>query len=184
MSDDALARAIAVFAGTPDAPPPTEIVPTGPARDALSDHDGQLIMELVANLRPRKDVLTRYNLTENDIVAKSRNPEWQARFREVHSIWNSDKNLKERIRAKAAFLLEDALVHLYKIVTSGGSAAAKLEAIEKLIKISTVANVPKEDSGVGIGGTRITINFGNRKAELTAENDNDRVVATINPTAA
>lgn len=139
-------------------------------------------MELVANLRPRKEVLARYHLTENDIVAKARNPEWQARFREVSSIWNSDKNFKERIGAKAAFLLEDSLVHVFKIITSQGSTAqAKLAAVEQLTKISGVASASKEQGAVG-GGTRISIHFGGAvPVTLNAENGNDRVVATVDP---
>lgn len=142
-------------------------------------------MELVANLRPRKDILTRYQLTENDIAAKARNPEWQSRFKEIHQIWNSDKNFKERIAAKAAFLLEDSLVHVYKIISGTGSTAqAKLAAVEQLTKISGVAAQSKDGVPTG-GGTRITINFGGpAPVTLNAEKGNDRVVATIDPTAA
>lgn len=139
-------------------------------------------MELVANLRPRRDILVRYNLTENDIVAKARNPEWNSRFREVSQIWNSDQNFKERIAAKAAFLLEDSLVHVYKIISSQGSTAqAKLAAVEQLTKISGVA-AKSSDNAPAAGGTRITINFGGAApVTLNAEKDNDRVVATIDP---
>lgn len=139
-------------------------------------------MELVANLRPRKDILSRYHLTENDIVAKARNPEWAGRFREVSQIWNSDKNFKERIAAKAAFLLEDSLVHVYKIITGQGvTAQAKLQAVEQLTKISGVAASSKETGSVG-GGTRISIHFGgSAPVTLNAEKDNERIVATVDP---
>lgn len=141
-------------------------------------------MELVANLRPRKDILVRYRLTETDIVAKSRNPEWSARYNEVHQIWNSDKNFKERIAAKAAFLLEDSLVHVYRIISSQGSTAqAKLQAVEQLTKISGVAAQSKDNMPTS-GGTRITINFGGASpVTLNAEKGNDRVVATVDPHA-
>lgn len=192
MSDE-LERAIAVLSGT-DTPNSDGMavhgtlgaaVPADVSRDSLSDYDGQLIMELVANLRPRRDILLRYHLTENDIVAKARNPEWASRFREISTIWNSDKNFKERIRAKAAFLLEDSLVHVYKIITSSGSTAqAKLAAVEQLTKISTVANTPKEEGSVS-GGTRISIHFGGAApVTLSAEKDNERVVATVDPRSA
>lgn len=98
----------------------------------------------------------------------------------MHAKWNSDTNLRDRIRAKAAYLLEDSLVPLFKIVTGGGTAAAKLEAIEKLIKISTVAHVPKDDVPPQ-ERSRISIYIAGRDSPVTvvSETPNDRVIAHV-----
>jgi hypothetical protein len=68
-------------------------------------------------------------------------------------------NIQQRIRLKAAFLLEDSLLTLFNIIRQDGiGIQAKLEAVEKLVKISTVANVPKE--GAASEKHNITINIG------------------------
>ena len=194
MSDEALDQALAALV------PATPVVggdisggaPTvagnregSDVRDAFSDFDNQLIADLVANLKPKKDVLKRYGLTEDDLVARTRNPEWQSRYRQMSAIWNSDQNLKERIRAKAAYLLEDSLVPLFRIISGSGTHAAKLQAIDQLTKISGVAHNPKDEAPAG-GGSRITINIGGGKGPITVghEDESGRTVARIDPPSA
>lgn len=178
MTDEALDQALAVLSPGSLAGDSSVVVDSG--RSAFTDHDNQLIADLVANLRKPADILRHYGLTKEDLVAKSRNPEWAARYREMHAKWNSDTNLRDRIRAKAAYLLEDSLVPLFKIVTGGGTAAAKLEAIEKLIKISTVAHVPKDDVPPQ-ERSRISIYIAGRDSPVTvvSETPNDRVIAHV-----
>jgi hypothetical protein len=195
MNDEALTQALAALVPTTDvvggdivAGAPTVSGPRegSGVRDAFSDFDSQLIADLVANLRPKADILARYGLTENDLVARARNPEWASRYRQMHSTWNSDQNLKERIRTKAAYLLEDSLVPLFRIIAGSGTHAAKLQAIDQLTKISNVAHNPKDEAPQG-GGSRITINIGGGKGPITVghEDENGRTVARIdapNPT--
>lgn len=189
MSEEALDSALAalvdpVTAGLDIARPVGAARDPAAVRSALTDYDNQLILDLVARLRPPRDVLQRYGLSVDDLVAKARNPEWAARFREQSALWNSDVNLKERIRAKAAYLLEDSLVPLFAIIsTPGASYASKLEAIEKLIKISTVANVPK-DAPETAGGRQIAIHFGGaqpRQVTIVSETADERTAIGILP---
>jgi hypothetical protein len=189
MNDEALTEALAalvpatpvvgndIVAGAPAVPTDRE---SSDVRDAFSDFDNQLIADLVANLKPKKDILARYGLNEADLVARSRNPEWQSRYRQMSAVWNSDQNLKERIRTKAAYLLEDSLVPLFRIISGSGTHAAKLQAIDQLMKISTVAHIPKDEPPAG-GGSRITINIGGGKVPITVghEDANGRTIARI-----
>ncbi len=129
------------------------------AVSGITGHDAQLIFDLVSNMRPKSEVLKSYNLTVADLQAKANNPLWANAYRETERVWKSEMNITQRIRLKAAFLLEDSLPTLFNIIRQEGiSINAKLEAIEKLTKISTVSNVPKE-----VGTTEkhnITINIG------------------------
>jgi hypothetical protein len=185
MTDEALDGALAIISDAgPRASDPgrTAVVSD---RSALTDYDNQLIADLVANLRPADAILRHYGLTKEDIAAKSRNPEWAARYRQIEQQWNSDQNLRERIRAKAAFLLEDSLVPLMKIISGQASHASKLEAIEKLIKISTVAHVPK-DEGHQTEARRIILNIGAGVGPITvvSESQNERTAVGILPAQA
>jgi hypothetical protein len=151
-------------------------------RSALTDFDNQLIMDLVANLRKPADILLQYGLTQEDLVARQRNPEWVARYREQYALWNSDAKLRDRIRAKAAYLLEDSLVPLFRIISGQSSHASKLAAIEQLTKISTVAQVPKDESLNNRPSRQISIHFGgNAPVMIVSENSDERTAIGIVP---
>lgn len=152
------------------------LVPAGTsdAAGAITDYDSRLIADLVANVRFQKDVLQQYGLTQEDLARKMLNPGFAAHFRATHAAWNSDMNAQERIRLKAAFLLEDTLPELHKIVKGAQTPVnAKLAAVEQLTKISTVANMPKQAEG---GGEKhsITINIGAGRAPITIEQQTDK----------
>jgi hypothetical protein len=136
---------------------------------AITDYDARLIVDLVANIRFQADVLKQYGLTDKQLAAKMLNPGFAMHFRATQAAWNSDMNAQERIRLKAAFILEDSLPDLGRIVKNPQTPVnAKLAAIESLTKISTVANVPKQDTA---GGEKhsITINIGTGKQPIIIE---------------
>jgi hypothetical protein len=187
VSDEDLSATLAILSTQDAAPMPmgNEPVHSGPVRDALTDFDNQLIMDLVANLRRPEDILCRYGLTKADLVARQRNPEWVARYREQYALWHSDTKLRDRIRAKAAYLLEDSLVPLTAIIRGSATHTSKLEAIEKLIKISTVAVVPKDENLNNAPARQISIHFGgNAPVLITTETKDERTAIGILPAKA
>lgn len=136
-------------------------------REAITDHDARLIFDLVSNMQEQSKVIERYGITAEDLAAKVRNPAWAQAYAETKKVWNSDMNTAQRIRLKAAFLLEDSLPNLFAIIRDAkASVPNKLAAIEQLTRISTVNNVPKDSSG---GGERhsITINIGKDRPPVT-----------------
>ena len=141
---------------------PTQVRQNESSVDGITDHDARLILELAAGIRKPQDILDQYGLTAQEFATKAGNPAWAAAFRETKKVWNSDMNTQTRIRMKAAFLLEDSLLPLFRIIKADNMpVAARLEAIEQLTKISTVTNVPKEAGGgekhsivINIGGDK------------------------------
>lgn len=145
-------------------------VPTGTETklESINDYDARLIADLVANIRLPADVLAQYGISAAEFAMKLKNPAFHRHYQDTARVWNSDMNSQQRVRAKAAFLLEDSLPTLHKIATGAQIPVnAKLGAIEQLTKISTVANVPKE---VGAGEKHsIVINIGEGKQPITIE---------------
>lgn len=142
---------------TPPVPTGTDVAITA---GSITDYDARLVSDLVGNIRYQKDVLAQYGLTEKDLARKLLNPGFAAHYRETARLWNSDMNTTERVRAKAAFILEDSLPELGRIAKNGQTPVnAKIAAIEQLAKISTVSHVPK-DSGAASEKHSITINIG------------------------
>lgn len=153
-------------------PPLFEIepAPSATGEDAINGVDARLIWDLVSNIRTPTKVLESYGLTLTDFKLKAQNAMFASAYREAERVWKSDMNIQTRIRLKAAFLLEDSLLTLFNIIRQEGIGVnAKLEAIEQLTKISTVANVPKENAQTE--KHNITINIGDSKApvSITAE---------------
>lgn len=156
-------------------------VPAQSPTDALTDFDARLICDLVAQIREPATVLAQYGMTNEDLAAKAKNPMFISAYRETERVWKSDMNIQTRIRLKAAFLLEDSLVPLHRIVTDVNMPVrAKLEAIEQLTKISTVANVPKDAGGSG-EKHNIVINIGGDRPpiKVVSETVNERTTASI-----
>ena len=147
--------------------------------DGITGHDGQLIFDLVSNMRPRAEVLASYGLTVADLQAKARNPLWAGAYRETERVWKSELSIERRIRLKAAFLLEDSLPTLFNIIRQDGIGInAKLEAIEQLTKISTVSNVPKENAATEKHNITINIGGGAPPIKVTAETENGQTSLT------
>lgn len=138
--------------------------------DGITGHDARLIFDLVSNMRPRTKILESHGITIADLQAKAQNPLWAGAYRETERVWKSDMNIKQRIQLKASFLLEDSLPSLFNIIRQEGiSINAKLAAIERLEKISTVSNVPKEAAQTEKHNITINIGGNTPPIKVTAE---------------
>lgn len=130
----------------------------------LNSGDAQLIWELVSNISSKEEVLARHGLDARTLLARTKNPMFRSAYNEAKRLWSSDLNVQERIRLKAAYMLEDSLADLFKLIKDDSQPAAhKLEAIEKLGKLSQVM-VQK----AAMQGERhtIVINVGNSETPI------------------
>src|SRR5271166_2741875 len=110
-------------------------VPEYGGEHAISQTDGRLAWELAAEITPVPVLLTRYGISLPDFKQKLKDPMFRQAIREAKSIWKSDMNVQQRIRVKAAFLVEDSILDIFAIIKNESQpAAAKLEAFEKLLK--------------------------------------------------
>lgn len=130
---------------------------------AMSGADQRLIWELVANISPIPDILKRHGLTVPELRAKQQDKLFASAFREAKSFWDSNPNVKERIRMKAGMLLEDSLEDILLIIKDPVMGAVhKLEATKQLGILSGAATV-KPDAAGGGSGFKLTINVGGNK---------------------
>jgi hypothetical protein len=84
---------------------------------------------------------------------------FRSAYQEAKRLWSSDLNVQERIRLKAAYMLEDSLTDLFKIIKDEGQpSSSKLEAIEKLGKLSQVM---AQKTAMAGENHKIIINVGN-----------------------
>jgi len=135
--------------------------------EGINTVDARLIWDLVSNMRPAADILKNYGLSPGDLAVKAQNEMFAGAYREAQRLWKSDMNITQRIRLKAAFLLEDSLPTLFKVITEVGvSVNAKLAAIEQLQKIAIVPtdtkrgdSAEKHNITINIGGTVAPVNI-------------------------
>lgn len=133
------------------------------ANGALSGSDQRLIWELVANISTVPDILKRHGLTVPELRSKQKDALFAAAYREAKSFWDSNPNVKERIRMKAGMLLEDSLEDILLIIKDPQMGAVhKLEATKQLGVLSGAATVKPGVAGES-SGFKLTINVGGNK---------------------
>lgn len=125
---------------------------------AISATDGRLAWEIAAEIAPIPDILKRYDISPVDFKNKLKDPMFRTAIREAKSMWKSDLNVQQRIRVKAAMLVEDSLLDVFAIIKNENMpAASKLDAFEKLTKTADLT--PKAGKGDGGGGSSFKINI-------------------------
>jgi hypothetical protein len=136
------------------------------AAEAISQTDGRLAWEIAAEITPVPDILARYGITPAEFKNKLKDPMFRVAIREAKSIWKSDLNVQQRIRMKAAFLVEDSILDVFAIIKNENHpAAARLEAFEKLIKTADMSPKAGKGDNSTAGAFKIVINLGDAPAE-------------------
>lgn len=127
---------------------------------AISQTDGRIAWEIAAEISDIPTILTRYGLSSTDFKKKLKDPMFRQAIREAKTLWKSDLNVQQRIRLKAAFLVEDSILDVFAIIKNENqTAAAKLEAFEKLMKTADLTPKTKE-AGATAAGFKVVIQMG------------------------
>jgi hypothetical protein len=132
---------------------------------AISQTDGRIAWEIAAEISDIPSICTRYGMSMSDFKGKLKDPMFRMAIREAKALWKSDLNVKERIRLKAAFLVEDSILDIFAIIKNENMpAASKLEAFEKLMKTADMA--PKAGaSNSPAAGFKVVIQMGDSPAQ-------------------
>lgn len=141
-------------------------IPEHGGENALSQTDGRIAWEIAAEIADVPTILTRYGITPQGFKNKLKDPMFRMAIREAKALWKSDLNVKERIRIKAAMLVEDSLLDVFAIIKNEQMpAASKLEAFEKLMKTADLA--PKTAAQPATAaGFKVVIQMGDASQEV------------------
>lgn len=133
---------------------------------AISQTDGRIAWELAAEITPVPDILVRYGITAHDFKKKLSDPMFRQAIREAKSIWKSDLNVQQRIRMKAAFLVEDSILDVFAIVKNESQGAtARLDAFKKLLETADIMPTKQVGNASTAGAFRINIMLGDSPAQ-------------------
>lgn len=137
---------------------PPDYVPTLPEAAKREIDIVKLAREIAMDLRPLDDILEHHLVSKSDFEKLKRNPYFNRVLSAETEAWNSGTNTGDRVRLKAAAMMEELLPDLYKRMVQ-----------------------PKEDLLKVVKGAELVTKL----AGLNMENDknhnpSDKVVITIN----
>lgn len=140
-------------------------IPELGAAEALSNTDGRLAWEIASGIASVPEICKRYAMSPQDFKRKLGDPMFRKAVREAKSLWNSDLNVQQRIRLKAAFLVEDSLLDIFAILKNeGGLAVNRLDAFKKLIEVADMTPKSKGEGTVN-NGFKVNIILGDAPGE-------------------
>lgn len=132
----------------------------------------QMILELASKLQPASEVLARHSVSPATFRIISKNPQFIAAYKEARQFWESDSNIKERIRTKAGYLVEDSIMTLYQMIHDDSQPGpSRLDAFWKLAKISKTSGEHEREDGSSTRQVQVNINLGNHQLQLDTEID-------------
>ncbi len=108
----------------------------------MDDMRPRLAAELAAGLLPMRDILTRFDLTKQQLEKLLTDPGFRSAIVEFRGQWRDAGNARERIRVKAALAVEEGLIELYNMYTNLDiNPNARLDAYKQLVTLSDTAPV-------------------------------------------
>lgn len=129
----------------------------------------RLARELAIDHYEIEEVLDRYKLSYDDWGLLCAFPRFTALLDSEEQTWNSAKNAHQRVRYKAASLIEGYLEEAQKSLHNGNETLVARTGLAKLV--ASFAGIGEEHKfGVGSlsGGFSITINLGDRTLNVSA----------------
>lgn len=133
--------------------------------------DRELILELVAEISKPTEVLARYGLTAQQFAQKCKDKMFISAYKEAKRQASSDLRVHERIKMKAAFLLEDQLLPLARAAgASGTSVSSRRDVAETLAKLADAWEPAKrQNAAVPAQQVSIQINLGEGAKPIQVE---------------
>ena len=128
----------------------------------------QLAREIAMDIRPLDEILKNHNLTNEQFELVARMPRFQSYVESEAAAWHGSLNTHERVKLKAAAMLEEWLPELnVRMHDRAESLNAKIEAGKLARDLAGFAR-----NGVGVEGSgekfSVTINLG-QDSKLTFE---------------
>jgi len=138
----------------------------------MDQRDRELILELVAGISTPAEVLARYSLSVEQFAKKCKDKMFISAYNEAKRQASSDLKVHERIKMKAAFLLEDQLLPLARAAGAAGtSVSSRRDVTETLAKLADAWEPAKarKDGAAPAQQVNIQINLGDGAKPIHVE---------------
>lgn len=138
----------------------------------------KLAREIAMDINPIQTILKQYSIDPETWAKLQSNARFQSVLASEVEVWQSALNTHERVKAKAAAMIEEWLPELNNRLHDQEEALpAKIEAGKMLTKIAGMDNTRGDVAGAG-GGERftVTINLGADTKPITIEKETQKVI--------
>jgi hypothetical protein len=125
----------------------------------------QMVAELAAKIQEPDDILDRYGVSRDEFEELKQSDVFRSAYKEAKQFWDSDANIKERIAAKAAYMLEDSLLELHGIFHDASKTGQiRMDAFKQMTVLAKVNGGEQRDQVAGTGqAININIDMGQGK---------------------
>ena len=132
------------------------------------DMRASLAAEIAVGLLPLPDILKRFDMTSSQLKMLLKEPSFKAMIKQFKQEWYEAANSKERIRLKAAIMVEENLLELHRIFNDIElNPAARLDAFKQMTTLADVQ--PKKDATDSGPKFNLTLNLGNESKPVTID---------------
>lgn len=144
---------------------------THPALNQVASENlrASLASELAIGMLPIPDILKRFGMTTVQLKQLLRDQTFKNMVKQFKAEWHEASNSKERIRLKAAIMVEENLVELHRIFNDiEMNPSTRLEAFKQM---TTLADVQPRHTGPDNSGPKfnLTLNLGDTSKSLTID---------------
>jgi len=120
------------------------------------DVQSQLAFELAAQLSEPASIIERYEITQRQLDKLLAHPGFRSMLEEARAVWAADTNVEGRVKLKAGFVVEDALLVLHNLIHNiSQPATARIEAFKQAVAVAQMG--PKKDQGPTAAKVEINI---------------------------
>jgi hypothetical protein len=151
---------------------------------AISPSLGDLLLvklarEIAMDIHPLETILKQYSISGEGWERLQKNPRFIALLGSEVEAWNTALNTAERVKLKAASMMEEFLPELNNRLHDGQEALpAKIEGAKLVAKMAGIGEKASFEGGSGEKFT-VTINLGAGAAPITIAKDVTPAVQTI-----
>lgn len=134
----------------------------------------RLARDVARNLVPLNEILQNSQISPDQYEAMVSHPFFQSRLQEELNSWNGD--VRTRVAAKAATLIEDSLIEVYELIHDRSQPMpAKIEALKFAARLAAMdegaVRTSTEDNRV-----TINISIGDKTLSFDKVRDNSKIV--------
>ena len=123
----------------------------------------KLAFELAVNIMPVQNILTQFGISKSDLKSLLQDHAFRNMVAQFKQEWNSATSAKDRVRLKAAVMVEENLLHLNDIFRDMDiNPTSRLEAFKQMVVLADHA--PKKDAAESGPKFNLTLNFGGDKS--------------------
>ena len=142
---------------------------------SMDDAGAALAAELAVGLLPLPDVLKRFDISKDQLKLLLKDQQFKSMVRQFKHEWHAASNAKDRIKLKAAMMVEENLLELHRLFLDIElNPTARLDAFKQMTVLADVQ--PKKDAPDSGPRFMLTLNLAGEGSDQSLTIDADTII--------